>query len=120
ALMPLRNRESGRWRAFDYLRGLDETGRYRLKDEFTEVSPASVILLEGNFSASIFLRDLIDLAVLLDVPVKERHRRTAERDGPEFLSIWHDVWDDVEVYYYTRVNRPASYDLVVLNARMFS
>lgn len=79
AIEPLLAGRSGRWRAFDFLRGLSAGGTYHLRTEFTEVAPAPVILLEGAYSASPPLRNLIDLAVLIDVPVKERHLRATER-----------------------------------------
>jgi uridine kinase len=83
--------------------------------ELTEVAPASIILLEGNFSASPHLRDLIDLAVLIDVSVRERHLRIVARQDAGFLEKWHAIWDEVEDYYYKIVNPPSSYDLVVSN-----
>lgn len=115
ALQPLRAGETGRWQAFDFLKGLGEDGTYTLQERFTEAPPSPIILLEGNFSAAPQLRDLIDLAVLVDVPVNERHRRTGTRDDAGFLDEWHDVWDEVEAYYYNEVNPPHSYDLVIQN-----
>ena len=94
AIEPLRKGEPAQWRAFDFMQGLGPDGTYSLKNEFTEVAPAPTILLEGAYSASPFLRDLIDLAVIVDVPTKVRHERTAAREqGAEgFLAAWHAVW----------------------------
>src|ERR1051325_3979299 len=72
ALEPLRAGRPGRWHAFDFMRGLGEAGTYSLKEQVTEVAPAPTILLEGAYSASPPLRDLIDLAVLVDVQPKVR------------------------------------------------
>lgn len=115
ALLPLRAGNVGRWQAFDFTKGLGTDGRYRLQETYTEVPPSPIVVLEGNFSASPPVRDLIDLAVLIDVPVEERHRRIREREDEEFLDNWHTVWDEVEAYYYNEVNPPDSYDLVVKN-----
>ena len=117
AIEPLRKGEPAQWRAFDFMQGLGPDGTYSLKDEFTEVAPAPTILLEGAYSASPFLRDLIDLAVIVDVPTKVRHERTAAREqgAEDFLTAWHAVWDDVESYYFERVCPPRSFDLVVQN-----
>ena len=115
ALEPLRAGQAGRWHAFDFLSGLRPEGAFGLQRDVTEVAPAPVILLEGSYSASPELADLIDLAVLIDVPVRERHRRTAARDDPEFLTQWHSLWDDVEAYYFTHVRPARSFDLVVTN-----
>lgn len=117
AIEPLRKGESGRWRAFDFMQGLGPDGTYSLKDEFTEVAPAPTILLEGAYSASPFIRDLIDLAVIVDVPTKVRHERAAAREegADDFLAAWHTVWDDVESYYFESVCPQKSFDLVIQN-----
>lgn len=116
ALEPLRAGRPGRWRAFDFMRGLGKAGTYNLKEEVTHAAPAPTILIEGAYSASPPLRDLIDLAVLVDVQNKVRHLRTAARgDNAEFLAMWHEIWDDVETFYFEHVCPPDSFDLVILN-----
>lgn len=116
ALEPLRAGRPGRWHAFDFVRGLGQAGTYGLKEEATEVSPAPTILVEGAYSASPPLRDLIDLAVLVDVQNKVRHLRAVARgDDTEFLAEWHQIWDEVETYYFAQVCPPESFDLVILN-----
>src|SRR5947199_4925460 len=96
ALEPLRAGRPSRWHAFDFMRGIGKAGTYNLKKEVTEVAPAPTILVEGAYSASPPLRDLIDLAVLVDVQNKRRQLRTAAReDDIEFLAKWHAIWDDV-------------------------
>lgn len=64
ALEPLRAGRPGRWHAIDFMRGLGKEGTYDLKKEVTEVAPAPTILVEGSYSASPPLRDLIDFACL--------------------------------------------------------
>jgi uridine kinase len=116
ALEPLRAGRPGRWHAFDFMRGLGKAGTYSLKEEVTEIAPAPTILVEGAYSASPPLRDLIDLAVLIDVQPKMRHLRTAARgDNAQLLAEWHGMWDDVESYYFRHVCPPDSFDLVILN-----
>jgi para-aminobenzoate synthetase len=117
ALDPLRAGRPGRWHAFDFVRGLSKGGTYSLKEEVTEVAPAPTILVEGAYSASPRLRDLIDLAVLVYVQNKTRHLRAAvrERDDAEFLAKWHAIWDEVEAHYFQLVCPPESFDLVILN-----
>ena len=116
ALEPLRAGRPGRWHAFDFMRGLGGAGTYSLKEEVTQVAPAPTILIEGAYSASPPLRDLIDLAVLVDLQSKERHLRAAARgDNAEFQAKWHEIWDDVETYYFEHVCPPESFDLVVGN-----
>ena len=121
AIEPLRRGEPGRWRAFDFVRGLGEGGTYRLKNEATEIAPSPTILLEGAYSASPPLRDLIDLAVLVQVPIGVRHHRIAAREAggdesaTDWIFDWHAIWDDVETYYFESVCPPASFDLVIPN-----
>ena len=116
ALEPLRAGRPGRWHAFDFMRGIGKAGTYNLKKEVTEVAPAPTVLVEGAYSASPPLRDLIDLAVLVDVQNKRRHLRTAARgDDTEFLAKWHAIWDEVETHYFQHVCPPESFDLVIRN-----
>jgi para-aminobenzoate synthetase len=119
ALEPLRAGRPGRWHAFDFASGLGERGTYCLKPAATEVRPASTVLIDGAYSASPWLRDLVDLTVLVNVETETRHFRTAmrERDDSEFLAKWHSVWDDVEQYYFRAICPPESFDLVVENGR---
>ena len=117
ALEPLRAGRPGRWHAFDFGPGLGEAGIYRLKEQVTEVAPAPTIVVEGAYSASPQLRDLIDLAVLVDVRHDLRHSRTIARgDNAEFLAGWHQIWDEVESYYFEHVCPPESFDLVIINS----
>jgi uridine kinase len=82
----------------------------------TEVASAPTVLVEGAYSASPPLRDLIDLAVLVDTPDELRRLRAAARgDAAEFLAAWHGIWDEVEAYYFGQVCPPESFDLIVLN-----
>lgn len=117
ALEPLRAGRTGRWHAFDFSRGLGADGRYGLREDATDVAPATFVVLEGAYSASPFLRDLIDLAVLVHVPLAVRHRRIAAREHGQVDSLarWHAIWDDVEHYYFSAVCPPASFDLVLSN-----
>ncbi len=116
ALEPLRAGRPGRWRAFDFMGGLGNEGTYGLKKEVTEVAPAPTILVDGAYSASPPLRDLIDLAVLVQVQNERRHLRTAARgDDIEFLAKWHAIWDAVETHYFQHVCRPESFDLIIRN-----
>jgi para-aminobenzoate synthetase len=57
---------------------------------------------------------LIDLAVLVEVQNKVRHLRAVARgDDAALLAEWHQIWDEVETYYFEHVCPPGSFDLVV-------
>jgi len=113
ALEPLLANRSARWYPFDFAAGLRPDGTYALSTHSVERQPAPVIVLDGTYSASPHIADLVDLAVLIDVAVPERHSRLAAREHAPFLQRWHAVWDAVETYYFTEVRRKASFDLIV-------
>jgi len=116
-LVPLRSKQNARWCSIDFASGLNQYGTYDLGREFKEVKPDSGILLDGAYSASAPLRDLIDLAILVQVPVEIRHLRIAkrERDDEKFLNQWHKTWDDVEQYYFEQVASPGTFDIIIEN-----
>jgi hypothetical protein len=55
----------------------------------------------------------VDVAILVEVPIEERHARLAAREEPYFLETWHRRWDEVEAYYFEQVRPKSSFDLVV-------
>ena len=114
ALKPLLAGQTARWHPFDFAAGLRLDGTYPMSQQWVEKGPAPVIFLEGAYSSSSKLADLIDLKVLVDIPIAERHRRLDEREkDKQFLKRWHLLWDNVEEYYFTEVMPKSSFDLVV-------
>jgi len=117
ALEPLLAGRPASWQPFDFESGLLPDGTYGLSARPVERAPASIILLEGAYAASPPLADLVDLAVLVDVPIAERHRRLAVREDQAFLARWHLIWDPVEAYYFEQVRPPDSFDLIVAGSQ---
>jgi uridine kinase len=114
ALNPLLQGQIARWHPFDFAGGLQPDGTYGMSELWIERQPASVIIIEGAYSSSPQLADLIDLTIFVDVPIKERHKRIHEREKDEqFMQRWHSLWDDVEKYYFSEIMPKASFDLVV-------
>jgi uridine kinase len=114
ALEPLLACKPAKWHPFDFAAGLRPDGTYALSQQWVEKQPVSVIILEGAYSSNPEIADLIDLAVLIDVPLLERHQRLDNREGDKrFLQRWHFLWDAVEDYYYTEIRPGSSFDLVV-------
>lgn len=105
-----------RWRAFDFERGPAADGSYEFQREYKVRNPRAVILLDGAYSASLELSDLIDLAVLVEASAQARRARLAVREDPDFLSGWYERWGPAERYYFSRVRPPSSFDLVVENS----
>jgi uridine kinase len=115
ALEPLLAGTAASWHPFDFAAGTRPDGTYPMAREVATRGPASIIVLDGAYSARPEISDLIDLAVLVDVPTSERHRRIALReDDKAFLAAWHARWDAAEDYYFTHVRPASSFDLVVV------
>lgn len=74
-------------------------------------------MLDGAYSASPFLKDLIDLAVLVNVPAETRHMRISvrERHDADFVAGWHAIWDEVEDHYFNNICLPGYFDLIISN-----
>ena len=113
AIEPLLAGKPAKWHSFDFNSGLRSDGTYRMNVDSIEISPAKVILVEGAYSIHSALADLIDLAILIDVPIEERHARLEARENKDFLAKWHERWDSVESYYFDEVRPRNSFDLVV-------
>lgn len=112
-IKPLLRGEIARWQAFDFLAGQHPDGTYPMQNEFKQLEPANVILIEGANSASPALADLVDLAILVDVPPEVRHARLAAREDRDFLTRWHALWDPVEDLYFNQVRPKKSFDIVL-------
>lgn len=112
AIVPLLKGQPAKWHAFDFQSGLRADGTYGMEKESKKLEPADVILIEGAYSASPALADLIDFAILVDVPIKERHLRLKAREDHDFLVKWHRRWDEVETYYFNYVRPKSSFDFV--------
>ena len=114
ALEPLVAGKVASWHPFDFAAGTRPDGTYPLAAEAVTRGPAAVIILDGAYSARPEISDLIDLAVLVDVPTSERHRRIALRETDKtFPAAWHARWDAAEDYYFTHARPASSFDLVV-------
>jgi len=84
-----------------------------MEKECKKLEPANVILIEGAYSATPELADLLDFAILVDVPIEERQVRLEAREDHDFLVKWHQRWDEVERYYFNQVRPKNSFDFVV-------
>ncbi len=113
ALVPLLAGKHARWHPFDFAAGPRADGSYARSNAWRDCAPAPVILLEGAYSGGPEVRDVIDLAILVDAPRAVRHARLCEREEPEFLLAWHTRWDAVEDWYFAAIAPPSRFDLVV-------
>ena len=120
ALEPLLANQVAKWYPFDFVAGLRPDGTYALSQQAIQKQPAPVIILEGAYSSNPEIADLIDLTVLMDVPIPERHLRLQEREGDkQFLERWHTLWDAVEEYYFSELRPKSAFDVVVSGSSTF-
>jgi len=106
ALEPLRARLGAAFRRFDWERGSGLDGT-------VTVEPSDLIVVEGVYSASPELHDLVDRSVFVDTPEQERLRRLRGRVKPE---EWDDQWLLAERAYFDVIRPPSSFDLIVSGA----
>ncbi len=106
-LVPLRARMQARWHPFDWeaMKGL--------APDPIMAQPADIVILDGAYSSRPELADLIDLSMLVTLPDAERRTRLEQREGEEFVSEWHAIWDEAEEYYFGTVRPPQVFDVVI-------
>lgn len=112
-IKPLLASKSVKWQSLDFEQGIQSDGTYKLKSDYSSRNPAKIILLEGAYSFSPKLEDLIDISVLLDVEIKKRHERLSLREEKKFLKKRHQIRDDVEEYYFTKIRSKVSFSIIV-------
>jgi uridine kinase len=84
-----------------------------MSQELIHCAPASLIVLDGAYSARPELADVVDFSVLIDAPSALREQRLAARLEAAYVAAWHARWDEAEQFYFTRVGPPHSFDLVI-------
>jgi uridine kinase len=114
-IKPLRAGKPAQWYAFDFVSGVQPDGTHKMLPDPVERRPADIILLDGAYTTGPALRDLVDLAILIDVPIQERHARLALREEASFLQQWHERWDPLETYYFNEECPKETFDLIVKN-----
>ncbi len=77
----------------------------------TELRARPVILLEGTYSARPELADLVDLAILVDVPDSLRMERLLAREGE--IGPWERQWHRAEDWYLARQAPVGRFDCVL-------
>lgn len=106
ALEPLLAGKIAKWHPFNFVTGKG------FADYLVVRKPAPVIILDGIYSATPQLADIVGLTVLVDTPTTIRYARHNDREGHDDHA-WHKVWNEAEEYYFTQFRAPSSFDLVV-------
>jgi uridine kinase len=105
ALAPLREGRPARFRRFDWHSlGLEE---------WREVAPGRIVIVEGVFALQPALRPLYDVTAWLETDTAIRLRRGLERDGAEAEPMWRD-WQANEDRHRAEVEPESTVDLIVL------
>jgi uridine kinase len=113
ALEPLLAGKPACWHPFVSEDGRRPDGTIASGAEVTTREPAAVVVLEGVTSTRPELADLIDLAVLVEVPLTVQHGRIAARWGMPLADTPFAPWEPAEQYYLNRVRPASSFDMVV-------
>jgi len=114
-LEPLLAGTAAQWNTFDFESGLRPDGTYATKSDPIIYEPTDIIVLEGAYSTSPELADLINVKILIHAPVEIRHERLNKREKKEFLAKWHERWDEPEQYYFQHLRPASAFDLVIDN-----
>jgi uridine kinase len=107
ALLPLRRGRAARWHPFNW------DTMIGLSPETITVQPANIVILDGAYSARPELADLVDLTILVTLDDAVRRERLRQREGDDFTSAWHAVWDEAEDWYFGTTRPPETFDLVI-------
>ncbi len=113
ALLPLLARRTARWHAFDWEAGPRDDGTFGMREAWTERLPADFIILDGAYSSSSELGDIVNIKVLVHTPETIRRARLAAREDAATLAAWFTRWGAAEDHFFAHVQAPGVFDLVV-------
>ncbi len=100
--------EAVTWHPYDW-----QADDGRMADVAHAGGPASVVILDGAYSARAELSGVVTLRVLLEVSLDLRRERLAGRDGVPYRDAWEACWMDAEDLYFGTLMPPRAFDLVL-------
>ncbi len=106
AVGPLRDGRIAHYHPSDFINGAGLASHMVIGD------PKAVIILDGAYSGRPELAEIVDIAVLIELPDGLRRSRLMAREGAAFMNRWHPIWDSAEDYYFRHVCPPSRYDFV--------
>jgi len=106
AIEPLLANRTASWHPFNFKTGIG------LADYLVVRNPMPVIIIDGIYSSNPKLSDILALTVLVDASASIRYHRHNEREGHDDTK-WHAIWDEAELFYFTQIRPPASFDIVI-------
>ena len=102
-LDPLARGVSAGYKPFHWLDGESE--------QSVELAPSGVLLLDGVFSFSKPLRDMVHLSLFVDTPLQLRKQRLIER--PQLDTEWVSHWQSTESWHHQHEHTSTAVDFVV-------
>lgn len=90
--------------------------RYNCKkmelDDFVNVKPKRLNIIEGSYSMHPTLIENYDLKIFLQIDEKEQVERILKRNGPFMLQKFTNEWIPKENMYFGKMNIPDNADIV--------
>jgi uridine kinase len=114
AITPLLKGNNASWTTYDFS-SIQEDGTYKQRLDIQTIPPSSIIIIDGAYSTSPAIIEFVDITILIDVPIEERHKRLSNRESLIFLNEWHQRWDSVEDYYFNEIRPKEFFDFVIEN-----
>ncbi|HEX3794758.1 MAG TPA: (d)CMP kinase [Acidimicrobiales bacterium] len=85
----------------------------RLATEPVTLEPASIVILDGAYSARPELADLFAVRVLLNTLRDIRRAQLARREGDHYRAEWESLWSEAEDHYFGLIMPEEAFDLVL-------
>lgn len=104
----LRRGETAEWHGYDW-----EAFDGSVEAAPLSCRPATVVMLDGVYSARPELGALIDLRVLVLIDHVRRRAQLRAREGDDYRQEWEQRWSDAEDFYFDQVVAPTAFDLVL-------
>ena len=109
AIEPLLAGKAASWHSFDWV-----TWQGLAADEIS-MGPTSYILIDGIYSNRSEFDDLVDFSILVVAPEDQRLLRLINRETAEYMEDWHQIWDEAEDYYFSKIRPRESFDFILMN-----
>jgi uridine kinase len=102
-LQPLNSGLSASYKPFHWLDGE--------RDQGVELLPTGVLIVDGVFSFSKPLRNMIHLSIFVDTPLSIRKQRLLAR--PQLDTEWVSHWQNTESWHHQHEHTPTAVEFVL-------
>jgi uridine kinase len=84
-------------------------------DQLVQLLPTGVLIVDGVFSFSKPLREMIDISIFVDTPLQLRKQRLLVR--PQLDTGWVNHWQNTESWHHQHEHTPAAVKFVLSGAQ---